>query len=140
MQLKTKEVADGLHTGKEVWICDLRWNDFNNKPIRDITPKKVIVRPISETKKRVYYSEIFFSEIKNDKVVSSSVIGLFDNTGYRSYTGVPLNVFTTEAECIKNYKKLAHEAYKSFLEWKQIQLNYINGVEEKILKITNPLP
>lgn len=99
MKLEAKEIREGVHNGKEVWICDYRWKDFNKRPNRNIKPTLVFIRDCSETYKRVNYSNSYFSEIKKDKVVNSSVIKLFDNTGWRSFAGLALNVFTEQKEC-----------------------------------------
>jgi len=104
MKLDTEEIRKGRHNGKFVWICDYRWKDFNKRPNRNVKPTKVLIRDCSETYKRVNYSNSFFSEIKKDKVVNSSVIKLFDNTGWRSFTGIALNVFTEEGECVEYYE------------------------------------
>lgn len=136
MQYKTEELRDGKHNGKEVWICDFRYNDFNNKPIRHVKPTKVIIRPTSETTKRVYYSDSFFSEIKKDGSFSnSSLIKLFDNTGYRSFPGVALNVFSTEKECIEQYRKLGLQAEKDFEKWRADQISGMRVTEREIQEI-----
>lgn len=133
MEYNTKEVAGGKYNGKEVWICDFRYTDFNNKPIRHVKPTKVIVRSITETTKRVYYSNSFFSEIKKDGSVSkSSLIRLYDNTGYRSYPGIPLNVFSTEKECLKKYKELSLESEKAFEKWREEQIATMQLTEKYI--------
>lgn len=134
MRLDPKEVREGKYDGQIVWICDFRYTDFNIKAARDISPKKVIIRPTSETKNRVYYSNSFFSEIKNDKVVNSSVIKLYDNTGYRSYAGVPLNIFTTEEEAVVEYKKLAKNLLEDFKNFKENTISWM-GVLERSLKL-----
>lgn len=133
MKLKTNEVADGLHNGKEVWICDYRWLDFDIKQTRNIKPTKVLVRPIEETTKTVYYSESFFSEIKKDKVVNSSLIKLYDNTGYRSYPGIALHVFTEEDECREFYKKQAKEVFEEFVKYRDRKLSRLDLISNEIL-------
>lgn len=133
MKYDTKEILEGKHNGKIVWICDFRYNDFNNKPIRHVKPIKVIIRDKSEADKRIYYSDSFFSEFKKDGNVSnSSVIKLFDNTGYRSFPGFALQVFSTEKECIKKYKSLALEAEKEFDKWREIKINNMRFTEQYI--------
>lgn len=46
--------------GKDVWICDYRINDPNNKPIRNVQPKMVRVfnNDNLPKNKNVYYSPI----------------------------------------------------------------------------------
>lgn len=132
MKLEIKELRDGKHNGKTVWVCDFRWTDFDKKEDRNIKPTQVLVRSTSETAKRVNYSDSFFSEIKKDKVVNSSMIKLFDNTGYRSYAGVALNVFTEESECRAHYKKQANEVLKAFEKYREDKLSRLNAISSQI--------
>ncbi|WP_336761317.1 hypothetical protein [Paenibacillus sp. USHLN196] len=89
------EYKEKVKIGEEVWICDYRYNDVDNKAIRHIQPKKVVVVSNEDLpkNKRVYYSEFHFREIKENGKLSSTVIAPYDNTGYRSYGGVSLNIF-----------------------------------------------
>ena len=132
MKLETKEIADGIHNGKTVWICDYRWTDFDKKEDRNVKPTQVLIRSTEETTKRVNYSHSFFSEIKKDKVSNSSLIKLFDNTGYRWYTGVALNVFTEEEECRDFYKKQANIILKSFEKYKENKIVRLDEISNKL--------
>mgnify|MGYP000848428924 FL=1 len=98
--------------GKRVWICDYRLGEggASNKPIRAITPKYVEISsndtlPKSKT---VYYSPIHFREIKKGKA-SSNIIAPYDNTGYRCYPGVSLNIFDKEKDCRDFFVKQCSE-------------------------------
>ncbi len=133
MKLDTKELRDGVHIGKEVWICDYRWTDFDKKEDRNIKPTKVLIRSTDDTSKRVNYSHCFFSEIKKDKVVNSSLIKLFDNTGYRTFAGVALNAFTTESECEKHYKKQANTIFQDFNVYKEDKLRRLDIISNQIV-------
>ena len=111
--IETQEIRDAKWDGKIVWICDFRYNDYSNKPIRSIKPSKVLVRNNSKTTRTIYYSESHFIGLnKNNEPLKSKIITLFDNTGHRSYTGVALNCFETEEECVKHYKKQVRVAIK----------------------------
>lgn len=61
MKLEIKELREGGHNGKTVWVCDFRWADFDKKEDRNIKPTQVLIRSTSETSKRVNYSDSFFS-------------------------------------------------------------------------------
>lgn len=135
MEVKTEEIIKGLHNGKEVWICDYRFTDFDKKPIRNVKPTKVLIRPISETNKTIYYSNTFFSEIKKDKVVASSVIKLYDNTGFRSFPGVALNVFTTEKECLEKYRKQGLTIENEFEKWREDKISHMKILERDIQEV-----
>lgn len=108
MQLGTLDIMKGAHQGEIVWICDYRLKDINKKPIRHVPPTKVMIRPISElpVNTRIYYSESFFSPLSKKGELTSKIISPVDNTGYRSFVGTPLCVFTTEEECIARYNYL----------------------------------
>lgn len=102
--------------GKRVWICDYRLGEGGaiNKPIRAITPKYVEVCSNSTLpkSKTVYYSPIHFREVKNGKA-SSNIIAPYDNTGYRCYPGVSLNIFDKEKDCRNFFMKQCNEMLES---------------------------
>lgn len=49
--------------------------------------------------KRVYYSDHHFRPLGKKGEPISTVIAPYDNTGYRTYTGISLNIFFNEKEC-----------------------------------------
>jgi len=128
MKLDHKEVANGKYIGQELWICDYRYNDFNNKPIRHVHPTKVNCLSISETEKRVYYSECFFRE----GIKKSSLIRLYDNTGYRMYPGIALQIFTTEEECRAEYSAQKKKLREEFAKYKELQLRILDRIEKEL--------
>lgn len=109
MKIDAKELTTTVsqHLGSTFWVCDFRIPDLDKKAIRNVKPTKVMLVPVKEGE-RVYYSENYFTPVKG----KSTPIKIFDNTGYRSITGTPLNVFTDEAECREFFKNqcLAVEA------------------------------
>ena len=105
MKIEPKDI--GNYANKFVWICDYRYNDYLQKPIRKVLPQKVMVRDNKETNKRIYYSEYHFCGLnKKDEPLMSKIIGIYDNTGYRSYKGVPLNIFDNREECYQCFYNL----------------------------------
>ena len=128
MKLDIKKLREGKYIGQELWVCDYRYNDFNNKPIRHVKPTKVKCLSNNETKNRIYYSECFFREGEK----KSSLIKLFDNTGYRSFSGISLEVFTEEQECIEAYEIARKKIKKDFEKYKESTLNRLNLMEEKL--------
>lgn len=124
--------------GKEVWICDYRLGDDKfNKPIRNIPPKLVKAFNKEHAKKNIYYSPVFFKEIRGSKVLATE-IAPYDNTGYRSYTGVSLNIFNTKEECEKHYKKqlmIARcEIEETFSKLKDTFNDKLNFINNELLK------
>ena len=112
MKIKTEEITEGEHDNYCVWICDFRLNDPSNKPIRHIKPMKVFVRSNTETKKNIYYSNSHFVKLKKNGDLSSTIIALFDNTGYRCNTGTALQVFDNKRECRECYEQMANQVIK----------------------------
>ena len=104
MKIDHKEIATGQWDGQLIWVCDFRQEDLNKKPIRNVSPAQVKVRPSTEAKNTIYYSESFMSPLnKKTREPLSKEIKIFDNTGWRSYAGVALAAFTTEEECVAHY-------------------------------------
>jgi hypothetical protein len=98
---------EDLKAGQKVYICDYRQEDLNKKPIRNVNP--MLVQVVSNDdlpkNKTVYYSELHFRMIKNKgEGVTARIIPPFDNTGYRSYPGVMLNIFDNYEECADLFK------------------------------------
>lgn len=94
--------------GKDVWICDYRLGQggATNKPIRSIKPTQVRIFDNEQLpeNKQVKYSPIYFKEIKNGKI-TSKIIAPYDNTGYRWYFSVSVNIFEDEKACLLHYKQ-----------------------------------
>lgn len=100
--------------GKEVWICDYRCgDDIFKKPIRSISPKKVRIFDTESARKNIYYSPIYFREVKGDKILNTEIAPC-DNTGYRGRSGVSVNIFETESECQRCYGRQLMEAKEKY--------------------------
>jgi hypothetical protein len=99
MKIETKEVREGLHNGKVVWICHYLQPDLNKKPLRNLPPTQCIIADNSETTKRIYYSKSHFQKIGKNGNPTKTVYSPVDNTGYRSLCGNELYVFDDESEC-----------------------------------------
>lgn len=127
MEIDSHKISDGSKDGQMVWICDLRYDNYNEKPIRHVRPTHVLVRSNSETTKKIYYSSSHFVELnKKGEPVNSKVKGLFDNTGFRGRTGTPLRVFDNEADCKKAYTKQVAAAVKGMTDYKNEHIKMID--------------
>lgn len=137
MKIDIKEITEGNKwSGKIVWICDFRRPDLNKKPIRHVKPTKVIVRNNNEMtkKQKIYYSENHFCKLNNkDEIINSGVIPVFDNTGYRAYTGVPVSVFDNEEECNKEYCNMANVILEALDNKMENILTQLTKEKEEIL-------
>ncbi len=133
------EIKDNLRAGDIVYICDYRFNNIDEKPIRHVQPQKVMVFSNDDLPKNktVYYSEHHFRPLNAKGNPLIKIIAPYDNTGYRSYTGVSLNIFLSEEECLKHYQKQCEEILKSLEQAKIDKLNYyekkINEIKEEQL-------
>lgn len=137
MEIKTAEIARGSSwVGKVLWICDYRRPDLDKKPIRHVPPTKVILLSNENlpANKRIYYSENHFVKLNSKGMPSSTIIPLFDNTGYRSNTGTPLNVFDNEQECIDCYNKQADEIIKALDEKISSVVQCLKVEREEVVK------
>ncbi len=122
MRVDTREIMNGEHNGKTVWITHYNKPDKNKKPLRNIEPTQCIIMDNDEVeataktrdengvltkrpRKVVYYSKSHFAPLSVKGKPLKKVISPVDNTGYRSRSGNPLNVFTTELEAVESYTK-----------------------------------
>ncbi|PHA03004.1 hypothetical protein COE51_01285 [Bacillus pseudomycoides] len=134
----SKLIGSKIKAGDEVFICDYRFNDIDNKAIRHVKPQKVVLFSNDDLPKNktVYYSEYHFRPLNAKGKALSKIIAPYDNTGYRSYTGVSLNIFLTEEECVEHYKQQCEEIIERFEKAKLDKAKYfdemINEVQEEI--------
>ena len=134
--MRHKEFEGHMHQeiGNKVWICDYRFvNGYDKKPARHIKPTLVEIRPWNEGKGHTYYSETCYIPYKkNGNLDLTKKINPFDNTGHRNYTGVDIQVFLTEKECMDYYKKLC----KSYIPLvKQAIEEKTQGLRELITRL-----
>lgn len=128
--LNSNEAVDG----KQIWITDYRRGKSGGY-VRHVPPTLVEVTCNSELpkSKRVYYSEYHFRKVKNGKA-SKEILAPYDNTGYRSYKGVSVNVFYTYEEAVKCYNDLIEEMKSSyFSDIESIKVE-IEALESKKIK------
>lgn len=120
------------HKGAIVYICDYRLNNndpIHKKPIRKVLPTMVMVTDNDELpkNKKVYYSAFHFKKINNNgDVVKNSVIAPFDNTGFRVYPGISLNIFDDFNECLECWTDQINEAISVFKNYKDSIMDNLN--------------
>jgi len=119
--INIQDISDGGYNGKMVYICDYRFNDVNDKPIRFIIPQKVLVVSSKDVDKRIYYSDSCFLVLNKKDEPTKKIISIFDNTGFRSFPGIPCKVFSTMEECTTEFKKMVQENIKQIEVWKNNQ-------------------
>lgn len=132
MRIKPEDLEK--HCGQKVWVADLRAGQHGpmKRLIRSIPPQQVVVRPESEAKKTVYYSEYFFRGLRKDGRESSKEIMVYDNTGYRAYKGVALGIFTTESEAREYFNQQKGEILSRLEENRK---NAVRLIDERIEEI-----
>ena len=141
MKIETKEVRDGKHTGKEVWVCHYLRPDLDKKALRNVPPTKALIKSNDELPKNktVYYSEDHFAPINENGKVLAKVISPVDNTGYRSRAGNELHVFTKESECIAAWnEQIDHVCFE--LETKELMAAKEWRLQKESLKETKRQP
>lgn len=131
MKLENKDLKD-----KDiVFICDYRYSDFNNKPIRSVPPSKVLVRSNSNLPKNksIYYSDTHFIALNKKDEETSKIIAPFDNTGFRSRTGECVKIYSTLEECTTAYNNLVLKAHNEFKKYKKQLLDSLEDKDQEIL-------
>lgn len=135
MKLDISEVTkNGNNIGKTFYVCDYRKPDFNKKAIRNVKPTKIIVldqkhfEEVGKKYPRVYYSNFALIPIDSKgKLKYSSPVPPYDTTGYRSYAGVPINVFDNYKECVEFYNYQIDNVVNLYK-------NYISTVVDSLTK------
>lgn len=113
MKLDISEVTKNFESvGTTFYVCDYRKPDFNKKAIRNVKPTKIIVldqkhfEEVGKKYPRVYYSNFAIIPVDGKgNLKYSNHIPPYDTTGYRSYAGVPINVFDNYEECVDFYNQ-----------------------------------
>jgi hypothetical protein len=136
MKYVTKEIREGQHTGKIVWVCSYSQPDIDKKALRNTPPTECLIMPVSETTKRVYYSENYFAPIGANGQTTKKVISPVDNTGFRSNPGNEIDVFSTKQECIDEWNRqvtAVSERMKSYAEQaRRIWLESAEKLDEQL--------
>lgn len=132
MEVDYKEVTSGSRNGEKLYVCAYLRPDLNKKPIRSLSPIEVVVMDNSTTSKNVYYSESHFRPVGKGGEAMSRVIPVFDNTGFRSRTGNPLHIFTTEEECNSKWNEMIQEEIDMLVRRKSTVLKSIDNNIEKL--------
>ena len=135
-EINAIDVSKGYLNGEVLWVCDYRQPDLNKKPIRVVKPTKVLVRPMSTTRENIYYSESYFSPLGKDNKPLKKVIKLYDNTGYMSYPGVPLRVFTDEYVCKVAFSDMCVDVIDRSDEWLKEQKSVHNDRCKKLRELS----
>lgn len=119
----------------DVWICDFRYSNYANKPIRHIAPTLARVTSVNElpARKTIYYADHYFHPIGSSGKIGATIIAPYDNTGYHSYPGNSINIFFTETECKNFYKNQCDEAITGLAGYIAITTKTITNDIQKIL-------
>lgn len=120
--------------GETVWICDYRFTDISQKPIRHVKPTEAIIVSNDDLPKNktVYYSTIHFRPIGKKGTPLKQIISPYDNTGFRSFTGTSLNIFLRKEECVNHYVKQC-EIVKKEIEKERKRANQrLDEIKEQI--------
>lgn len=121
--------------GKQIWITDYRRGKSGGY-VRHVPPTLAEVTCNSELpkNKRVYYSDYHFRKVKNGKVMKE-IHAPYDNTGYRGYTGVSVNIYYTYEEAAKKYNEQIEEMKNSYLSEIESIKSEVVELDSKKIKI-----
>ncbi|MDD5648799.1 MAG: hypothetical protein PHF86_00010 [Candidatus Nanoarchaeia archaeon] len=140
MKINANEIriSDSSYLNKDLWVCDLRFNNNSiEKPIRKVAPTKINLVSNDKVSKRIYYSDNSLVPYnKKGELVFSKAFGIYDNTGFRSFTGVPLEIFDSEEECKNQYKKLIKLAIQFINKKKE---EFVNSADIQIKNLKSEL-
>jgi hypothetical protein len=140
MKINANEIriSDSPFLNKDLWVCDLRFNNSIEKPIRKVVPTKINLVSNDKVSKRIYYSDNSLVPYnKKEELVFSKAFGIYDNTGFRSlFTGVPLEIFDSEEECKNQYKKLIKLAIQFINKKKE---EFVNSADIQIKNLESEL-
>lgn len=130
----TKE--DTPYINKDLWIAEVNFKMERPRIIKP-TLAKLVSREEAPKNKRIYYSYTFFKPYNEKGKLLNKVIGIFDNTGYRSYSGNPLSVFETKQEAKTWFvEKLSSRIDERIIERDRIIKSYDSTTQEYIDMIT----
>lgn len=131
------EYRDIYKENQEVWICDFRYNNIDEKAIRHIRPQKVVALGNDKlpSNKTVYHSEFHFRPIGKKGEPLKQVIAPFDNTAW----GKSVNIFFEEEECknfyISQCQDIIEECEKQKISRIKAYNNLIDEVNREIEKL-----
>lgn len=137
-QIDIKKITSGEYDGKTVFICDYRQPDLSKKPARNVAPIEVVVcsNDTLPKNKTVYCSHSHFRPKKKDGTPGSKIIAPFDNTGYRSRTGVALIVFDNMQECKDQYECDVRSVMD---QWKERRKTAVESIDNEIKHLSGLL-
>lgn len=125
MKLETKKIREGHHLGEVVWVTSYSRPDIDKRPLRSVSPTKCVICSINETNKKVYYSETYFAPLNKKDELTKKVISPVDNTGFRSYCGNEIDVFTTEDEAIAAWNSQVAAVVNRIREKAQVIVDHL---------------
>lgn len=120
----TKE--NSPYIGKEIWIAEA---NFKMERPRIIKPTSVLVVDVDNLpkNKRIYYSCTYLTPVgKNSKIIP-----IYDNTGYRSFTGNPLSAFDTKEEATVWFNSKMQEKIEERVTNREAYIKEYDEITEK---------
>lgn len=137
-----KLISNGTVTVEdEFWVTDFRHDDILNKPIRNITPTLVKLFDNSNLPagKKVYYANYHFKPVSKSGKVLATVIAPYDNTGFRGFTGVSVNIFFTKKEAQDFFTQqcdtVKEQIFTAKEMWEKRFNDMLSDIETKIISL-----
>ena len=128
MEYDIEELKKVGYSGLRFWVCDYRFRNIDQKPIRAVTPTEAIYTYEKGTSSS--YDKLYFKAISSKTgVVLSKLISIYDNTAYSSEL---LHVFDTEAECREFFAKQVKEILDALSDYEKNMIDRNNGIRVKL--------
>jgi len=142
MKLDLNDIVGSYkYVGQKIWICDYR-KELDKKAIRNVKPTEVYVAGPKDfeaqgLEPRIYYSQVGFAKLnKKGEPLLKQLIPPFDTTGHRWYTGVGVEAYDNENECIDAYNAQVQVVVAKYEARIQVAMQHLVQEMQEIKNLT----
>lgn len=142
MKLDLNDIVGSYrYVGQKIWICDYR-KDLDKKAIRHVKPTEVYVAgPVDfeaqGIEPKIYYSQVGFAKLnKKGEPLLKQLIPPFDTTGHRWFTGVGVDAYDNENECIDAYNAQVLAVVEKYENHMRTAMQYLVQEMQEIKNFT----
>ena len=130
MKIETKDLiyADSKYLGADLYIVEV---SFKTERPRIIEPTKAKLT----ARDNVNYSHNVFVPYSSSGKLLKKDIKIYDNTGYRSYSGNPISVFDNEVEAKEWFNTELSKVIENRIKQRDIMISDYDKVTEKYKKM-----
>lgn len=142
MKLDLNDIVGSYrYVGQKIWICDYR-KDLDKKAIRHVKPTEVYVAGPEDfeaqgIEPKIYYSQVGFAKLnKKGEPLLKQLIPPFDTTGHRWFTGVGVDAYDNENECIDAYNAQVLAVVEKYENHMRTAMQYLVQEMQEIKNFT----